>query len=272
MVAIVRVKESVWTPVEKAPEPAMGSEVIPKDRYISPEFMKLEWERMWTKVWLIGCREEEIPEVGDYVTTEIGEESLLIVRGEDGTARTMYNICNHRGNRVKFDGCGNSQSLVCAYHFWEYDLTGKLINVPDEQDFQQGCPSGKLSLKTVRTESWGGFVWFNLNPDAEPLSEYLGPIQKHLDPYNLQDMYTTMDVTVEWDCNWKTSVDAFNEVYHVQGIHPECSTPSTTSTCRSTSMSATTAIWCRSRPTARASARCWRRCPRRWPASCAPSA
>ncbi len=221
MVAIVRVKESVWTPVEKAPEPAMGSEVIPKDRYISPEFMKLEWERMWTKVWLIGCREEEIPEVGDYVTTEIGEESLLIVRGEDGKARTMYNICNHRGNRVKFDGCGNSQSLVCAYHFWEYDLTGKLINVPDEQDFHQGCPSEKLSLKTVRTESWGGFVWFNLNPDAEPLSEYLGPIQKHLDPYNLQDMYTTMDVTVEWDCNWKTSVDAFNEVYHVQGIHPE---------------------------------------------------
>ena len=140
MNAITRIETPGGTPVAKAPEPDMGHAIIPKDRYISPEFMKLEWERMWTKVWLIGCREEEIPEVGDYVTTEIGEESLLIVRGEDGKARTMYNICNHRGNRVKFDGCGNSQSLVCAYHFWEYDLTGKLVNVPDEQDFTQGCP------------------------------------------------------------------------------------------------------------------------------------
>jgi len=82
MVAITRVKESVKTPAEKAPEPNLGSEPIPQERYISKEFMDLEWERMWTKVWLIGCREEEIPEVGDYVTTEIGTESLLIVRGD----------------------------------------------------------------------------------------------------------------------------------------------------------------------------------------------
>ncbi len=221
MVAIVRVKESVKTPAGKSSEPAMGNELIPHERYISKEFMQLEWERMWSKVWLIGCREEEIPEIGDYITTEIGQESLLIVRGEDGVPRALYNICNHRGNRVKFDECGNSQTLVCAYHFWEYDLTGKLINVPDVEDFHQGCPSEKLSMKPVRTETWGGFVWFNLNPDAEPLAEYLGVLPQHLDPYHFENLAMTMDVTVEWDCNWKTSVDAFNEVYHVQGIHPE---------------------------------------------------
>jgi phenylpropionate dioxygenase-like ring-hydroxylating dioxygenase large terminal subunit len=221
MVAIVRVKESVYTPAEKAPEIEMGEAVIPKDRYISKEFMQLEWERMWTKVWLIGCREEEIPEPGDYVTTEIGKESLLIVRGEDNIPRVMYNICNHRGNKVKFDEAGNAHSLQCAYHLWEYDLTGKLVHVPDAEDFHQGCPSEKLSLKKVRTETWGGFVWYNLNPDAEPLSEYLGVLPQHLDPYHFENMAMVMDVTVEWDCNWKTSVDAFNEVYHVQGIHPE---------------------------------------------------
>jgi phenylpropionate dioxygenase-like ring-hydroxylating dioxygenase large terminal subunit len=223
MVAITRVKESVYTPAEKAPEPNLGSEIIPKERYISKEFMQQEWDRMWSKVWLVGCREQEIPETGDYITTDIGTESILIVRGEDGKARAFYNVCNHRGNQVKFDQCGNSRTLQCAYHFWEYDLTGRLINVPDEQDFTQGCPKDQLSLKAIKTDTWGGFVFFNLDPNAEPLKDYLGIVPQHLDPYHFENMAMVMNVTVNWDCNWKTSVDAFNEVYHVQCIHPELS-------------------------------------------------
>jgi phenylpropionate dioxygenase-like ring-hydroxylating dioxygenase large terminal subunit len=223
MNVVTRIGKPDGTPVEKAPEPDLGTELIPKDRYISEEFMRLEWERMWTRVWLIGCREEEIPETGDYVTTEIGKESLLIVRGEDGRCRTFYNVCNHRGNQVKFDQCGNARTLQCAYHFWEYDLTGRLINVPDEEDFSQGCPRDRLSLKEVKTETWGGWVWFNLDPEAEPLRDFLGVIPRHLDPYGFEDMAMVMNVTVEWDCNWKTSVDAFNEVYHTPCIHPELS-------------------------------------------------
>ena len=223
MTMITRIEKLGGTPVAKAPEPDLGTALIPKDRYISKEFMALEWARMWTKTWLIGCREEEIPETGDYITTEIGPESLLIVRGEDCKARTFYNVCNHRGNQVKFDHTGNSRTLQCAYHFWEYDLTGQLVNVPDEQDFTQGCPKDQLSLKAVKTDTWGGFVWFNLNPDAESLADYLGMVPAHLDPYGFEDMAMVMNVTVEWDCNWKTSVDAFNEVYHTSCIHPELS-------------------------------------------------
>lgn len=221
MDAVVRIQALGGTPVEKMPEPDLGSEIIPNARYTSPDFMAREWERMWTKCWLIGCREEEIPEPGDYVRTEIGTESLLIVRGDDGVARVFYNLCNHRGNQVKFDICGSAKTLQCAYHLWEYDLTGRLINVPDVEDFPQGCPPDKLSLKSVNSDTWGGWVWFNLNPDAEPLEEFLGIVPQHLDPYRFEDMDMTVNQTVEWDCNWKTSVDAFNEVYHVQGIHPE---------------------------------------------------
>ena len=223
MVYIDRVKETVRTPVEKAPEPDLGGELIPKERYTSTEFMQREWERMWTKVWLIGCREEEIPEPGDYITTEVGKESLLIVRGEDGVARTFYNVCNHRGNQVKFDREGSCRTLQCAYHFWEYDLTGRLINVPDAEDFSQGCPVDRLSLKSIQTDTWGGWVWYNLNPDAEPLMDFLGVLPEHLDPYRFDEMVMVRNFTAEWDCNWKTSVDAFNEVYHVQCIHPELS-------------------------------------------------
>ncbi len=216
-------REFVETPIEKAPEPDLGAAIIPKERYTSKAYMALEWERIWTKVWLVGCREEEIPEVGDYITTDIGKESLLIVRGEDMQARVFYNVCNHRGNQVKFDDCGNSRTLQCAYHFWEYALDGTLINVPDEEDFTQGCPKEQLGLKEIKSGTWGGFVWFNLNPDAEPLQDYLGIIPGHLNAYEFENLAMTMNVTVEWDCNWKTSVDAFNEVYHTHCIHPELS-------------------------------------------------
>ena len=221
MVAVTRVKESVKTPAEKAPEPNMGAEVIPKDRYLSKDFMQLEWDRMWSKVWLDGCREEEIPEPGDYITTEIGNESILIVRGNDMKCRAFYNVCNHRGNQVKFDKCGNAKTLQCAYHYWEYDLDGTLMNIPDEEDFPQGCPRDKLSLKEVKSDTWGGFVWFNLDPNCEPLADFLGIIPEHLDAYHFENMKMVMNTTIEWDCNWKVSVDAFNESYHVQAIHPE---------------------------------------------------
>ncbi len=216
-----RVTKTIGTPVEKAAEPEMGTGIIPYQRYVSREFMAREWDRMWTRVWLLGCHVDEIPEPGDYVTTEIGDESILLVRGHDGIIRSFYNACNHRGNQLKFGDGGTAETIVCTYHLWEYDLTGTLINVPDIEDFPLGCPTDRLSLKPLRTEIWGGHVWFNMDPDCEPLLDYLGVIPEHLDPYRLQDMAMTLNVTMEWDCNWKTSVDAFNEVYHVQGIHPE---------------------------------------------------
>ena len=95
-----KLKEGPKTPTEKAPEQELGSDILPKGRYLDEDFMRLEWERMWTKVWLMGCREEEVLEPGDYITTEIGDESVLIVRGDDGQVRAFYNVCNHRGNQV----------------------------------------------------------------------------------------------------------------------------------------------------------------------------
>jgi phenylpropionate dioxygenase-like ring-hydroxylating dioxygenase large terminal subunit len=221
MVNVNRVKAEPGSTAAKAAEPDLGAALIPRDRYTSKEFMDQEWSRMWTKTWMVGCREEEIPEVGDYITTRIGTESLLIVRGEDGKCRVLFNVCHHRGNRVKFDTAGNCATLRCAYHSWEYDLTGKLTNLPDIEGFPQGCPADQLSMTEVTSESWGGWVWYNLDTDCQPLADYLGVIQNHLDPYHFENSHLSQSLTVEWDCNWKTSVDAFNEVYHVHSIHPE---------------------------------------------------
>ncbi|MCY3504748.1 MAG: aromatic ring-hydroxylating dioxygenase subunit alpha [Chloroflexi bacterium] len=208
------------TPTEKAPEPVLGTELIPKERYTSTEYMELEWERMWTKVWNMAGRESDIPNVGDYFTTELGPESLLIVREAEDKVRAFYNVCPHRGNQIRNPGMGHAESFQCAYHFFEFNLDGSKKFVPDEDTFTQGVPQ-ETALVEVPCDTWGGFVWFNMNPEAEPLLEFLHPVNEHLDPYHMDEYAIVQDLTVEWDTNWKASVDAFNEVYHVQGIHPQ---------------------------------------------------
>ncbi len=210
------------TPHEKAPEPVLKDGVIDQHRYTSPEFMQLEWERLWTKVWLVAGRSLDMPDTGDYIVTELGRESIIIVRQSDGTVRGFYNVCQHRGNRLRPCGRGSagaSQTFKCLYHHWEYKLDGSYHRIPDLDTFAQGAPA--YGLTEVKCAEWGSFVWFSMNPDAEPLADFLRPVPEHLDPYHFERMVQTRDITVEWDCNWKASVDAFNESYHVQGIHPQ---------------------------------------------------
>lgn len=208
------------TPSAKAPDPDLGDAMIPKERYTSRGFLQLEWERMWSKVWLLGGLESDVPEPGDYIATEIGRESILLVRQADGRMRAFYNVCLHRGNRLRPTGISSAETFKCQYHHWEYGIDGRFVRIPDLDTFPQGAPSCR-GLKELPCDTWGGFVWFSLNRDVGPLAEYLAPIPQHLDPYHFPRMALTRDITVEWNCNWKASVDAFNESYHVQGIHPQ---------------------------------------------------
>ena len=210
------------TPAEKAPDPDLGCAVIDQSRYTSVEFMRREWQAIWTRVWLLGGRECDLPEPGDFLVTELGPESILLVRQQDRTIRAFYNVCQHRGNRLRPCGLGSageSKSFKCMYHHWEYNLDGSYRRIPDVDTFAAGRPM--QGLTPLRCDTWGGFVWFNMDPEAPPLAEFLAPMPLHLNPYHFERMVQTRDITVEWHCNWKTSVDAFNESYHVQGIHPQ---------------------------------------------------
>ncbi|QUT07369.1 aromatic ring-hydroxylating dioxygenase subunit alpha [Sphingobium phenoxybenzoativorans] len=222
-VDIIRVNPQDWpngTPTHKEEDPDLGYDVIPAERYYGEAFMKLEWDRIWSKVWLLGGRSDDIKEPGDYICTEIGKESVLIVRQLDGSVRAFPNVCLHRGNKLRPEGLGNAEHFQCMYHHWTYDLQGSITRIPDLDTFPQGCPPG-AALPSYPCEEWGSFVWFSLNKDVGPLADYLSPMQEHLGPYHMDRMAWTRDITVEWDCNWKASVDAFSEVYHVQGIHPQ---------------------------------------------------
>ena len=207
------------TPMERAPAPDLEYVPIPKDRYTSAEYARLEWEHMWTKVWLCAGRASDIPEPGDYFTFDIGPESILIIRQPDGSLLARYNVCMHRGNRLRDPGIGHAAKFACLFHGWEYGTDGTLLKALDAECFPQGIDAEKLSLKPVRCDTWAGFVFICLDRDTEPLVDYLGVIPEHLDPYHFEDWKVALDFTIEIECNWKTSVDAFNEAYHLSATH-----------------------------------------------------
>jgi phenylpropionate dioxygenase-like ring-hydroxylating dioxygenase large terminal subunit len=210
---------SMATPMERAPDPGLDYRPIPKERYTGRDFAMLEWEHMWTKTWLCAGRASDAPHVGDYFTFEIGPESILVIRQQDGSLAARYNVCMHRGNRLREPGRGHAEKFSCLFHGWEYGIDGGLIKALDRDCFPQGVDPKKLSLQPVLCDVWAGFVFVCLDPTAGSLRGYLGVVPEHLDPYHFDDWKVSFDCTIEIECNWKTSVDAFNEAYHLSATH-----------------------------------------------------
>jgi phenylpropionate dioxygenase-like ring-hydroxylating dioxygenase large terminal subunit len=200
--------------------PVAEDGLVPKERYTSQEFLDAELERLWSRVWQVACREEEIPEPGDFFEYTIGDQSVLVVRSSPGVISAYHNACLHRGTRLA-EGVGHfpSDRIRCRYHGWCYGLDGGVRNIPDEHEFPD-LPAD-LHLGPVKAETWGGFVFINMDPHAEPLSQFLDPITKILGPYRLEQMRFRSYRTTILPANWKAVVDAFNEGYHVQGAHPQ---------------------------------------------------
>ena len=153
-------------------------------------------------------------------STTIGDETIAIVRDDRAPLHAFHNACLHRGRRLA-EGCGSfaDGTIRCPYHGWCYALDGRLVDVPDRADFTD-LPDD-LTLRPVNVETWGGFVFVNLDANAEPLADFLDPLPKLLAPYHLEETRLRASLTTIIDANWKAVVDAFNEGYHVQGLHPQ---------------------------------------------------
>ena len=208
---------------EKAPEPPIAGAGIAGERYWSPEFAQLEWDRMWTKVWQIAGRVDQLAKAGDYLTFDIGRESILCVLGSDERIRAFYNVCQHRGNQLVSAERGslNGGEFQCAYHGWRFDDVGTLTSVYCEEDFPQGSPCGKRNLVEIPCDTWAGFVWINMDEGCVGLREFLDPVAEQLDCYGMERMKRTHWVTLEGDFNWKCVQDNFNESYHLPFVHPQ---------------------------------------------------
>jgi phenylpropionate dioxygenase-like ring-hydroxylating dioxygenase large terminal subunit len=189
------------------------------ERYTSSAFAASEWENVFAKTWLVAGRTSEIPQPGDYFTHEVGRESFLVVRQNDGGVRAFYNVCQHRGNRLVHGSEGSQSSFTCTYHSWTWDIDGTLKTAQDEGDFSQGSPCGRLRLAEVRCETFKSFIFVNMDPGCVSLRRYLGPLWEQWQPYPIEKMVRTQALTVRLPCNWKALIDNFSEVYHFATVH-----------------------------------------------------
>ena len=205
-------------------ESQTNMKLAPGDRYFSAETALREREHLWPKVWLMACRVEEIPNIGDYVKFDIDRESFLVVRSEEDTIKAFYNVCQHRGRLLKDKPSGNTgKSITCPFHGWRFSTRGDIELIVNEEDFHhcQDFDRNQFNLKEVRVDDWGGWVFISMDPDIEPLRDYLKPVPEIIKNFELENCRIKWAITIKFPCNWKTVVNAFNENYHVATTHAQ---------------------------------------------------
>ena len=201
--------------------------VIGVDAYISPEYARAERDRLWRKTWLQAGLVEDLAEVGSYLTYDILDDSVIVVRTDADTIKAYWNVCPHRGRRLidtpagQRNAHGQKMKFVCGFHAWTFELDGQCSYIMNRDQWQGQLSDDAAALGPVQCDTWGGWVWINLDPAAGPLRDYLEPAAGLLDPYQLQNMRCRWRKWVVFDCNWKVALEAFNETYHVPGTHPE---------------------------------------------------
>lgn len=206
---------------------------LPPDVYSDPDFHRFEVEAVFGSEWLCVGRQEQIPEVGDYLAVTRAGEALIIVRGADGEINAMSAVCRHRGtcitasvDRTDEDMLdppdwvgGNTRQFRCPYHYWVYDLDGQLVGAP-EMAKTDGFDMAEISLPRLAVEIWRGFVFVNFSADAAPLSPGLAKLDEALTNYGVDDLITVDPMVIpDVPFNWKIMIENFMEMYHNSRLH-----------------------------------------------------
>ena len=198
-----------------------GLDVLDPSRYYSPDFMTREWEKLWTRTWLIAGIESDIQEPGDYSVFRLGRESIIIVRQENGSVKALYNVCAHRGNELIHNDRGSLVQFTCSFHSWQYGLDGVNTHITDRETINPKLVCKTPRIKEVHCKTHAGLIFINLDDNPPPLKERLGLPEGYLAMYKLDKMRCVRHTVSEWAANWKTGIDAFYETYHLHAVHPE---------------------------------------------------
>lgn len=199
---------------------------VPKERYRDPSFHALEADLLWPRVWQMACRLEQIPGPGDYAEYSILDETVIVVRGDDGEVRAFQNACRHRGVRL-VEGQGNcGGGFTCPFHGWCYGTDGTNTFVSRGRTFSEhNLERGEIDLVPVQCDTWGGCAWVNLDPAAPPLRESIEPFASTMDAWQLDTMRAEWWYAFRLPVNWKLAEEAFMEQYHVLETHPQLRIP-----------------------------------------------
>jgi len=193
------------------------------DQYREIAVLEREFERIFFASWLLAGREEQVAKAGGYFTFELGNESVLVVRGRDHVLRAFYNVCRHRGARLCEPGAGRFKGAIrCPYHAWRYALDGRLRAAPKVHESEHFSKDA-FALYPAAVEAWEGFIFVRLNTAGEPLVTQLGHLPERARPYPLESLRVGARAEREVAANWKILIENFMECYHCPGVHPELS-------------------------------------------------
>ena len=197
----------------------LGSDNLSTDRYLSREFHELEVEKMWNKTWQATCRETEIANPGDFFVYEIASYSIVVTRTQSGEIKGFHNACLHRGRQLRKD-CGTAREFKCPYHGFRWSLDGDFLGAPCQWDFPH-IKAEEFSLPQVQVDTWGGWVFINMDLEAESLQDYMGILPEHFNRWKPETTFKALHVEKVIECNWKIAWEAFIESYHTVQTHPQ---------------------------------------------------
>jgi phenylpropionate dioxygenase-like ring-hydroxylating dioxygenase large terminal subunit len=197
---------------------------IRSGRYTDPAFARLEYDKLWTRVWQAAARLDEVPEAGDYTTYEIGDQSILIVRVDANTIKAYYNVCPHRATALTAGGCGHFDNgkIICPFHGWRWDTSGRNEFVLERQQFRDGKLADRdVALREVKLVVFAGFIFINLDPNPEPFDDFIAPVREMVENLAIHEMRHYWWKAIPVAANWKVAQEAFFEGYHVPATHPQ---------------------------------------------------
>jgi choline monooxygenase len=199
--------------------PLAQASTIPAPWYVDPRIAELEAKTVFSNTWQLVGRAEQVEKPGQFISTTIAGEPIVVVRGNDHILRAMYNVCRHHAAAVVTEPCGQTSILHCPYHGWNYGLDGSLKGMP-EFDGVQGFERQKNGLLPARAEAWENFVFVNLDLEAASLRDFLGGLVKRVAPLGLSKLHYFDSRVYDIACNWKVFVDNYLDGgYHVPHLH-----------------------------------------------------
>tara|TARA_R110000772_G_scaffold233218_2_gene344779 strand:- start:1228 stop:2370 length:1143 start_codon:yes stop_codon:yes gene_type:complete len=202
---------------ENVSRPFNQARAMPPSVYTSEDFLALETSSIFANEWFCVGRADALANSGDYVTLDLANQPIIVLRDKEGVLKAMSNVCRHRMSTL-LEGRGNTRSIVCPYHAWTYNLDGSLRGAP-AMDQNEGFCKSDYRLPDVRCEEWLGWVFVTLNPDVPPVARQLSKVEDLVGDYDMANYSETFFETHLWDTNWKVLAENFMESYHLPVCH-----------------------------------------------------
>jgi Rieske 2Fe-2S family protein len=201
-------------------DPLQVAKSLPQKYFVSPEIFAEEQKKIFSNEWLLVGHQSQIAKPGDYFLVNVAGESLIVTRDQGSLIRAFYNVCRHRGTRLKEDACGHASAIQCPYHAWTYGLDGRLIGAPHMDDVP-GFDKTNYPLHSVNVGVWEGFIFVRLANNPMLLENWFAPLTGKFSHWNIATLRPAKRIEYDVHANWKLMFENYSECYHCPGVHPQ---------------------------------------------------